>query len=225
MDDVDILYVIGNGSANNNVELKYSLRTVSRHCKGVGRVVISGEMPSFVGGRVETVSCTDISVSGKHWNMLHKIAEGIRRGGLVKPFLFSSDDHFFTRDFRMPLWARRLRRERIYTEAEYEAENVLHSEEVLICDIEGEFGHDRAFYRHDALYIEPVDINYTIDKQACVIEITAKEKYVHAVAITGNAVFEANCFSLMPYESRTISYRALNECAGESLLVEAYTLS
>lgn len=123
MDDVDILYVIGNGSVNNNAELKYSLRTVSRHCKGVGRVVISGEIPSFVGGRAETVSCTDISISGKHWNMLHKIAEGIRRGGLVKPFLFSSDDHFFTRDFRMPLWTRRLRRERIYTEAEYEAEN------------------------------------------------------------------------------------------------------
>ena len=111
------------------------------------------------------------------------------------------------------------------SKAVYEAENVLQSGEVLVCDIEGEFGHDRAFYSHGSLYIEPVDINYTIDKQACVVKITAKEKYVHAVAITGNAVFEDNCFSLMPYESRTVSYQALNECADESLLVEAYTLS
>ena len=111
------------------------------------------------------------------------------------------------------------------SKAVYEAENVLQSGEVLVCDIEGEFGHDRAFYRHGALYIEPVDINYTIDKQASVVKITANEKYVHAVAITGNALFDDNCFSLMPYESRTISYQSLNECTGENLLVEAYTLS
>lgn len=123
MDGVDILYVIGNGSINKNAELKYSLRTVSRHCNNVSRIVVSGDIPDFVGGDAATVECHDISVSGKHWNMLHKIKEGIRRGGLKRPFLISCDDHFFTRRFNMALWTRRLRRSSIYTEEEYAAEN------------------------------------------------------------------------------------------------------
>ena len=120
---VDILYVIGTGSLNNNAELRYSLRTLSRHCRNVGRVIISGDVPDFVGGCATTVPCHDISVSGKHWNMLHKIAMGIKGAGLTRPFLISCDDHFFTRDTDIAKWPRRMRREHIYTEQEWNAEH------------------------------------------------------------------------------------------------------
>ena len=113
---IDILYIIGTGSKNNNKELRYSLRTLSKHCRNVGRVIISGDVPAFVGGSAEIVKCHDTSLLGKHWNMLHKIAEGIRGANLTKPFLFSCDDHFFTRTAHMDSWPRRIRYEHIYTE-------------------------------------------------------------------------------------------------------------
>lgn len=123
MDKVDILYVIGTGSQNNNAELLYSLRSVSKYCKNVGRVVISGDIPSFVGGAAETVPCHDVEVFGKHWNMLYKISQGIRRANLTKPFLFSCDDHFFTRPTDLTQWRQRLRCDHIYTEKEWEEEH------------------------------------------------------------------------------------------------------
>lgn len=123
MDKVDILYVIGTGSKNDNLELRYSLRSVSKFCKNVGRVVISGDIPDFVGGVAETVPCHDIEVFGKHWNMLHKITEGIRRGNLTKPFLFSCDDHFFTKPVDLTQWKQRIRDEHIYTQAEWESKH------------------------------------------------------------------------------------------------------
>ena len=123
MDTVDILYVIGTGSMNKNAEIKYSLRTLEAHCKGVGRVVISGDIPNFIGRKATLVPCHDTSVYGKHWNMLHKIKEGIVKGKLDRPFLFSCDDHFFTADTDLRKWPQRLRAEHIYTQEEWESEN------------------------------------------------------------------------------------------------------
>ena len=55
--------------------------------------------------------------------------------------------------------------------------------------------------------------------------VTAKDKYVHAVVISGNLIFDDNCFSLLPHESRTVSYRKLDSQLDDSLSVEAYTLA
>ena len=120
---VDVLYVVGNGSVANNNELRYSLRCLDRHGKNVGRVIISGDIPDFVGGEAVTVPCHDIEVSGKHWNMLHKIEQGIRGAGLSERLLFSCDDHFITRDFDMCKWPQRMRAETIYTAAEWQDRN------------------------------------------------------------------------------------------------------
>ena len=119
MDKVDILYVIGLGSINGNAELKYSLRSVAKYCRGVGRVLISGDIPSFVGGKASAHLCHDISVPGKHWNMLHKITEGIRAFSITEPFLFSCDDHFFTRCTDLRQWECRVRNNHIYTADEW----------------------------------------------------------------------------------------------------------
>ena len=107
----------------------------------------------------------------------------------------------------------------------FEAEGLLADREVLICDIEGEFGRDRAFYLHGGLEIKPIDISFEVDELNSTVKVSAKEKYVHAVTVSGNAVFDDNCFSLLPYESRTFSYRQNGECADVCLSAEAYTLA
>ena len=106
-----------------------------------------------------------------------------------------------------------------------EAENILADKEVLICDVKGEQGSDRAFYCQGALEICPVEIDIAPDKDNCSIRITAKEKYVHSVVLSGNLIFDDNCFSLLPYESRRISYRRIDSNIDECLSVEAYTLA
>ena len=118
---VDVMYIIGNGSINNNAELLYSLRMLSRNASNVGRVVVCGDVPKFIGGDAEIVRCHDISVSGKHWNMLHKILFGIRNAKLERPFLLSCDDHFMARPFDLAEWPRHAKAESVYTCEEYEA--------------------------------------------------------------------------------------------------------
>ena len=44
--------------------------------------------------------------TGKQWNILNCIAEGIRATGLYKPFLYSSDDHFLCKDADLRTWPR-----------------------------------------------------------------------------------------------------------------------
>lgn len=115
---VDILYVIGTGSVNDNNELRYSLRCLSRHAKNIGRVIVCGNVPQFVGGDATVIRCDDVSVHGKHWNMLHKIKHGIISANIEGEFLFSSDDHFLTRNCDMAKWPRFTKGE-IYDEETY----------------------------------------------------------------------------------------------------------
>jgi beta-mannosidase len=106
----------------------------------------------------------------------------------------------------------------------FEKAEHLNDGEVLICEIDGEFGHDRTFYSHGGLKICPSPIDFEIDKENKTLTVTAKAKYIHAVTILGNAIFKDNCFSLFPHESRTVSYRPIGSDIDEDLTVEAYTL-
>ena len=106
----------------------------------------------------------------------------------------------------------------------FELDNVSEDGEVLICDIVGEFGTDRAFYCHGSPFICPADIEWEEDKEKHLIKVCAKEKYVHAVTFTGSCVFDDNCFSLLPFESREISYRPFEKNCDEDVLVQGYTL-
>ena len=106
----------------------------------------------------------------------------------------------------------------------FEAENILADKEVLLCDIKGERKGDRAFYCRGALEICPAEIDVDIDKENGLIKVTAKEKYIHSVVISGNLIFDDNCFSLLPYESRTVSYRRVEPYIDDCLSFEAYTL-
>ena len=80
----------------------------------------------------------------------------------------------------------------------------LSENELLILELETADGKDRSFYKKGKLIINPAEIEL-VSKDENSITVSAKE-YVHAVELEGEAVFEDNYFSLMPGETRTISF-------------------
>lgn len=42
------------------------------------------------------------------------------------------------------------------------------------------------------------------------------EKYIHAVMLDGDFIFDDNCFSMLPVETRTVKFRRSAYCASEA---------
>lgn len=95
--------------------------------------------------------------------------------------------------------------------------------DVLVCNIFGDWGTDRAFYKKGALPLVETAVDYSINEVEKTMTFSSKS-YVHAVTVSGNAVFEDNCFSLMPGESKTVSYELKKDGNEAEFTVEAYTL-
>ncbi len=90
---------------------------------------------------------------------------------------------------------------------------------IIIAEIDG----DRAFYKDGALEIEKCGVNYTLDEENSTVTFAA-DGYVHAVEIEGNLILDDNYFSLVPGETRTVSYIKRHEEKPLDLSVGAYTL-
>ena len=106
----------------------------------------------------------------------------------------------------------------------FESENLLGEGEVLVCEIEGDYVKDRAFYRHGALALRPTEAEFEIDEVCRTVTVRAGAEYIHSAMLSGNAIFDDNCFSLLPGEARTVAYRPLKAGSPECIEAEAYTL-
>ncbi|MBE6883432.1 MAG: hypothetical protein E7487_02375 [Ruminococcaceae bacterium] len=95
---------------------------------------------------------------------------------------------------------------------------------LLVCDIHGTFGSDRAFYRDGTLPLVPAEVTYSINETQQTITVYA-DSYVHAVTLDADAVFEDNCFSLLPGETRTICYQPSEPYKKTTISVTAYTIA
>ena len=92
---MDILYTLGDGSNWGDSELKYSLRSVARFCRGVGDVYLVGtHKPAFVGERVKFLKIAQKKDAAR--NVQDSISAAIEHFGLGH-FLLSSDDHFYVK--------------------------------------------------------------------------------------------------------------------------------
>lgn len=95
---MDILYVIGRGSAWQNNELRYSLRSLEKYGRNINRVFIAGYCPDFIDQNVVTwIPCPD-EYTYKHKNILRCIEKAIAESDIADDFLYSSDDHFYIRE-------------------------------------------------------------------------------------------------------------------------------
>lgn len=93
---MDILYILGSGSKKDNLELRMSLRSISKYGTNVGRVIVAGTPPKWLSKEVEQVEVRD-KYSYKHQNILNCIESVIDQGIVEGEFLYSSDDHFYVR--------------------------------------------------------------------------------------------------------------------------------
>ena len=80
---------------------------------------------------------------------------------------------------------------------------------------------DRTSYKIGALKIVPCDIKIT-KKTDDYIEVTVN-KYVHAVELEGEMIFDDNYFSLFPNEVHRVHYKKIN-CASNDISVHGYTV-
>lgn len=95
---------------------------------------------------------------------------------------------------------------------------------LLIADMRSDYNGDRAFYKEGALHIVPAAEN-AVEWRECNGEIIlTANSYVHAVELSGEAVFTDNGFSMKRGEERRIGVRSLKKTGKAQVTAEAYTL-
>lgn len=109
---VPVLYVVGAPSAHDDMELRWSLRSLERYGRGSGRVVVVSPLRrDWLSDEVEQFVVEDMPNAGyKHHNILNAIMKAVDVADLRGEFSVSSDDHFWVKpvDFAsVPLAARR----------------------------------------------------------------------------------------------------------------------
>ena len=106
--------------------------------------------------------------------------------------------------------------------AAFELTDKIKENDVLLLEIEDESGNrDRAFYKHgDLEIVQCNDKLEVLKKTDNYIELKANS-YIHAVELEGEAVFEDSYFSMLPNETRTISFEKVGSADIE---ITAYTL-
>jgi hypothetical protein len=93
---------------------------------------------------------------------------------------------------------------------------------VIVCDVKCDDFADRSFYKHGDLAIHNCnEVIKIVARDEHSITVSA-ESYVHAVELEGDFVFSNNYFSLLPDESKTVTWESLSE--DNDFTVTAYTI-
>jgi len=92
----DVVYILKNGSTNNNFELRYSLRSIENHLKNFGKVYIIGTKPAFLNDKVIGIEHADI-YTNKARNIMAKILRACNEKHISPNFMFFNDDYFLLR--------------------------------------------------------------------------------------------------------------------------------
>ncbi len=94
---------------------------------------------------------------------------------------------------------------------------------ILICDVTADHLIDRAFYKSGTLHVISTEAVQIISQDSDSITVTA-DKYVHAVELDGEFIFDDNYFSLMPHEQRSVTFRPSSTAVNSTLTVSGYTV-
>lgn len=105
---MDLVYVLGTGSRWGNRELRYSLRSVAKHLKDVGRIFVVGENPGFLSKDVVFIKLHELHDPQVNpaANIISKVLAACE-AGVGEHFLLMNDDFLFTQDvmgYDIPLY-------------------------------------------------------------------------------------------------------------------------
>ena len=93
--DIVIPYLLGKSSE----ELRYCLRSIEKHLKGVRDIYIIGNKPKWLRGVIVLPFTDNPDRKFKEWNIMAKITEAVMNPDVSEDFLFMNDDHFLLKDF------------------------------------------------------------------------------------------------------------------------------
>jgi len=100
---MDVLYIVGRDSLHDDIELRWSLRSLAQYAKGIGRVIVAGYPPAWLSDAVVRIPVLDRSDGYKHHNILAAIMAAFEAKDAAGNYLvadevlYSSDDHFLAR--------------------------------------------------------------------------------------------------------------------------------
>ena len=89
----DLLYIVRQSGWGYDEELRYSLRSVAKYARNIGRVFVCGDIPEFLSDEVITISCNN-PYDRKAKNLLCRLDYAIAHSDIGERFLLSSDDIF-----------------------------------------------------------------------------------------------------------------------------------
>lgn len=92
MSSIDVVYVLGKGTAWSNNEIRFSLRSVEKNLKGVRKIWVIGEKPDFL-KNVNHIPYPDELVNNADGNIIRKVLRACQEEKLTDDFLFINDDH------------------------------------------------------------------------------------------------------------------------------------
>lgn len=92
---IDIVYILGVGSAWNNNEIRFSLRSIEKHGLDAGNIFVVGEKPSFISDKIIHIPALDIynPMVNADGNIAHKVGLACADNRISEDFLFINDDH------------------------------------------------------------------------------------------------------------------------------------
>lgn len=105
---IDILIPVGRGSKHDDLELRFALRSIQHHARGVRRVWIVGRIPAWLHetDQVRLVR-RDEAPGNKAYRIAAKVEWACRELDLTKTFAFWNDDYLLTQDLdvrTIPPW-------------------------------------------------------------------------------------------------------------------------
>lgn len=95
---LDLVYIIGPGSSCDDMELRYSIRSMAKHLRGFDRIVLVGHCPTFI-KNVYYIPAADSYPTNPARNIYEKILKACADETVSRHFILVSDDYFLMRDF------------------------------------------------------------------------------------------------------------------------------
>lgn len=91
----DLLYILGRGSTQNDLELRLSLRSVEKNARNVCRVFIVGNCPDWVQNVIHLPEEDTFQPFSNHFKKVFRAIDG----GISENFLLMNDDFYMMRPF------------------------------------------------------------------------------------------------------------------------------
>lgn len=95
---IDCVIPLGKGSTVKNLELRYCLRSIEKHLKGVGQIFIIGECPDWVQNAIHLPAEDDPRNRFRDRNIADKMMIACKDERVSRDFIIVHDDHFLLED-------------------------------------------------------------------------------------------------------------------------------